>query len=212
MNRTLLALLLAVAGNVVASSLFLNLAVFTNLPGTVGNLDFQFNPGNGTSPAATATVTLFNPVATLNGPSSTGGVSGDLTSALAIANTTSFNDYFVGYTFPAQIDFLIAFSGSAVDSPTGTGFGSTFFFSLYDAAGANPLQTTNADGSGSLFSVDLLNTGSIVVNDYTVGGASISAVQTPEPGSVGLVLVGLAEICRQRFLKNSRENLRRIIH
>ena len=191
MKTTFLAFFLAASGTIFASSLFMSAEVFTNLPSTAGNLDFQFNPGDVTSPAATATITLFDPAASLNGPAITGDVSGDLTSSLVINNSTSFNDYFVGYTFPSEITFQLAFSGPAVDSPTGSGFGSTFFFSLYDAA-------------GSLFSIDLLDTGGLVVHDYSADGASISVGQLPEPGSVGLVLLGLAAICRHRFLKNSR--------
>src|ERR1035437_327791 len=138
MKTAFLAFFLAASGTIFASSLFVSAEVFTNLPSTAGNLDFQFNPGDVTSPAATATITLFDPAASLNGPAITGDVSGDLTSSLVINNSTSFNDYFVGYTFPSEITFQLAFSGPAVDSPTGSGFGSTLFFSLYDAAGGNP--------------------------------------------------------------------------
>lgn len=200
MKTTLIAMFLAASGSLSASIAF-DVTVNTGISGTVGNLDFQFDPANGIppSPAATTTITAFAPLATLNGPTISGDVSGDLTSSLAVNNSMLFNDYFIGYTFPAQITFLLTFSGPAVESPTDSGSGSTFFFSLYDSSGVIPLQTTNADGSGSLFSIDLLNTGGTQVNDYSADGASISVTAVPEPFSVGLILLGLLLIAvRQR--------------
>jgi hypothetical protein len=191
MKTTLIAVFLAASASLSASIVF-NVTVNTGIAGTVGNLDFQFNPADPSSPAATVTITDFAPLATLNGPAITGDVSGDLTSSLVISNSTNFNDYFIGYTFPAQIMFLLTFSGPGVDPPAGTIFGSTFLFSLYDSSGVNPLQTTNADGTGSLFSIDLLNTGGTQVSDQSANGASISVASVPEPASVSLVLLGLA--------------------
>jgi hypothetical protein len=194
MKSTLVAVLVLLSGSLWASPLYFNVTVNTGISGTAGNLDFQFNPADASSPAATATITNFAPQASLNGPTATGDVSGDLTTSLVINNSTVFNDYFIAYTFPGQITFQLTFSGAAVDSPTGTGFGSTFFFSLYDSAGLNPLQTTDADGSGSIFSVDLLNTGGTQTNDYSADGASIvvTQVSVPESDSACFILLGLA--------------------
>jgi hypothetical protein len=192
--KRLTGLILLSSSGLFAAPIFLSVSVFTGDSGTSGYLDFQFNPGDSTAPAATATVISFAPAATLNSPTSTGAVSGDLTSSLAIDNSTSYNDYFVGYTFPATITFLLELSGPAVDSPSGSGFGSTFYFSLYAADQSTALQTTDADGSGSLFSVDLTNAGSTQTNDYSADGASILVTQVPEPGALFLVVAGVAVI------------------
>jgi hypothetical protein len=204
MKKTLLSLLIAAGGSLSATPVFFMVTVDTGItPGTLGNLDFQLNPASGASPALTAAIALFSPTAGLNNPAPTGDVTGDLTTQLAINNSTNFNDYFVGYTYPAQIVFRLELSGPAIDSPAGSGDGSTFFFSLYDSTGNTPLQTTDS-AVGSLFSLDILNTGATALHDNSTNGASVSLTPvtvTPEPGSFILMGVGCiaAVLLRRRM-------------
>src|SRR5438045_3371420 len=83
----------------------------SSIGGTGGSLDIQFNPGLPPSDAATATVSTFAPVANIGGaPAVIGDVSGDLTTTLALTNSTPFNDYFQAFTYGSRISFLLTIS------------------------------------------------------------------------------------------------------
>jgi hypothetical protein len=165
----------------------------TSLNTQSGNLDFQFNAGNSDAQAATATVSAFTSNGTVGSPAQ---LSGDVTPANAalpgtftLGNTAQFNDLFQPFTFGTTLSFFVTLGGPAVDSPNGTSqSGSTFGFSLYNAAGDTPLLTTAADGTV----VDISINPGARVSTSSQTGASISAV--PEPGTLliaGLSLLGL---------------------
>ncbi len=199
MKKILCGLLLAV-GAVSGAPIIYDFSIVTGLAGTPGALDFQYNPGPAAAQTSTATVSLFAPTATLSGPVATPGapsVTGSLLTSLALKNDPGFNDYFINYTFPALITFQLTFSGPGVDTPSNTGAGSTFAFSLYDAAGTTPLNSSNIDGF--LFRIDLSNQGLAIVQNFAAGGTTVSATTSsivPEPSSLlvapaSLVLLAL---------------------
>src|SRR5262245_38091184 len=113
--------------------------------GTVGYLDFQFNPGGPTADAATATISNFSFInLTFNSSTPSGGGSGALPGPLSIKNSTGFNEVLENVTFGANsgFSFLLTFSGPAVNSPNpsatdGTSFGvgvlNSSFNPLYDS-------------------------------------------------------------------------------
>jgi hypothetical protein len=160
----------------------------SSIAGTSGYLDFQFNPGPGTTQAATATVVGFSSDGTLGGfPQLTGDAAGALPGDVVLNNTDQFNDYFEGFQFGEAVAFRVAFSGPAVTSPDGiSNSGSTFAFSLYAADQVTPLLTS--DPSGAVAGVD-------VNLDGTITPTSLSGVATvapaPEPGSALLLVAGL---------------------
>ena len=195
MKKTILALLLT-GGAAFGSPLVYNVSVLTNLSG-LGSLDFQYNPGPTATQTSTATVSGFTPTTGLNSPDPfPASVTGSLLTSLAIVNAVGTNEYFIHYTFPATILFTLTLSGPGVDTPSGTGSGSTFAFSLYDNAGTTPLKSTN--GGGYLFTIDLSNLGGVTTATFATGGAQVVIRALPEPGTIALFPVALGAIALLR--------------
>ncbi len=199
MKKTILALTLLAGGALMGAPVTYNAVITTGItPGTLGFLDFQFANSGVLTPAGTALISNFTPTAGLNNPVASGGAigGGSLTTTLSIANSGGFNDYFVGYTFPAVITFDVTFSGPLVDNPPpGSGFGSTFGFGMFAADGSTPLKTT--DPNGFLFTFDINTDGTKVLNNFATGGASVRFTQSstvPETSSMLLFSAGLAAI------------------
>ena len=173
----------------------------SSLAGGSGNLDFQFNPGPGTTPAATALVSNFSSDGSLIPPAAlTGDASGSLPGTLTLDNGTAFNDYFQPFTFGTTITFDVTLSGGVDVSDT---TGSSFAFSLYDAGGVTPLLTT--DPSGSVLTVNLNTDGSTTLLRFPATPGELTTVgplqaAVPEPSTLTLALLGLGGACaRQRF-------------
>ncbi len=204
-------LLLGVLGSESAhADLVYNVIVDTSsLSMQSGFLDFQFNPGDSTTEAATASVTLFQTVGgMLSQPASlTGDAAGSLPGALTLDNGSAFNDVFQGFTFGESFGFKLTLSGPAIDSPGGT-TGSAFALSLYAADGITPLLTT--DPNGSVATIDLNANGTTSVytfpqslTDNTPAATVTSASAVPEPSTLVLILIAVASadlinLCRIR--------------
>jgi hypothetical protein len=173
---------------------------------THGFLDLLFNAGGAPFQAATVSVMGFTTNGTLNAASisTSGTVSGTLPSTVAINNDNA--EYFEGITFGTGINFLLKFSGPLVDSPSGTGSGSTFTFSLLNATQDGALLTANQN-DGYLFTFDINNHGVIQSTTFpTETGApsvvTISAV--PEPG---LLLPGALGVAFLAWLRRRRSKM-----
>ena len=168
----------------------------SSLSGQSGYLDFQFNPGDSSAQAATASVTLFQ---TVNGilaqPASlTGDAAGSLPGTLTLNNGTVYNDAFQGFTFGNSFGFNLTLSGPAIDTPGGT-TGSAFAVSLYAADGFTPLLTT--DPNGSVATIDLNPNGTASIYTFAQSPTDNTPVATvteltavPEPSTLTLVLLG----------------------
>ncbi len=130
--------LLALASPVTAGSIAYPITVNTSssyFTGVTGSLDFQFNPGDATSQAATATITNFMTDGSLGAiipptpPTTGGGASGSLPGTVAIANSAlspESNELNQTFTYGSYFSFTVTFSGDAVDNPNNQGSGSTF--------------------------------------------------------------------------------------
>lgn len=165
------------------------------LNGQSGYLDFQFNPGGSSALPATATVTNFTPLGNLipldpndlsTGPS--GDVSGSLDSSLTLKNSTAYNDFFQGFTYGSNLSFNVTLSGDALNNPSGSTYGSSFAFSLYDSSGTTLLLTTDPYGSVMTINVDAGGTMSVETFDTPGGGLPVGSVSplvtsAPEPSS-----------------------------
>ena len=170
----------------------------SSLSGQAGNLDFQFNPGDATAESATATVTNFQSVGGILASSNTlsGDASGLLPGTLTLVNDTPFNDVFQGFTFGSSLGYDLTLTGMALDNPGGT-FGSSFAFSLFDAAGVTPLLTTDPNGSVLTVNVNTNGTTSVETfpqsptNSAPAASAIPAASATPEPSSMVLLLSAL---------------------
>ncbi len=163
-----------------------------------GYLDFQFNPGDSSAEAATATVTLFQTMGgILAQPASlTGDATGSLPGTLTLDNGTVYNDVFQGFTFGSSIGFDLTLSGPAIASPGGN-TGTAFAVSLYAADGFTPLLTT--DPNGSVATIDLNPNGTAAVYTFAQSPTDNTSVATvtaatgvtavPEPSTLTVVLL-----------------------
>src|SRR6185369_8428808 len=98
-NSLLLLLCLGISLNATPVSYQVNVNT-VSLSGTTGNVDFQYNPGPGTTDPSFITIDFFTPGGGLFGaPFTVGGVTGILPGAVTINNSGAFNDYFQGITF-----------------------------------------------------------------------------------------------------------------
>jgi len=186
-------LLTAFGPGAARADLTLSLSVDTSsLNGQSGYLDIQFNPGDSSAEADTATVTNFQTIGGIlaQPPILTGDASGSLPGTLTLVNGTAYNDVFQGFTYGSSFGFNLTLSGPAIDSPGGT-VGSAFALSLYAADGITPLLTTDPNGSVSTVYLNANGTASAETfpqspTDNTPA-ASVTAV--PEPSTLTMVLL-----------------------
>ena len=184
------------ASSAMADAIY-NVAVdTTSATGTMGSLDFNFNPGPLVSQSASLQILNFVSDGTLDGtscPCATGDVSGTLPGTLTFDNGTAFNDYFEGFTFGTSIAFNVRLYGPAVDSPDGVSTsGSTFAFSMFsDPAGTTPVLTSD-NTNGFAFTVEVNRDGSTTLSNFSTEAlVNQASTSTPEPGSLILSGIGL---------------------
>lgn len=144
----------------------------------------QFNPGNASSQAATATITGFstNGVLSAAAPVLSGNAAGLLPGPVTLINSTAFHDYFHGITLGTTISFVVTLSGPAVDTPNGMATaGSTFAISLYAADGVTPILTNQGAASGAIALIDVNLNGSTTTTAFptATGGPSVATL-TPQ--------------------------------
>ena len=128
----------------------------SSVNGTSGFLDFQLNPGNGSSQSVTAQIVNFGGDGVVSGvPDIAGDVSGTLPSTVTFTNTAALNEYFQAFQYGTKISFLLVVSGPAIDSPNGmSNAGSTFGVGLYDS-NQLPILTDQGSVTGFVFQVDV---------------------------------------------------------
>ena len=168
----------------------------SSISGTSGSLDFQFDPGPLVTQAASVEILNFTGGSFLGAPSTTASVSGGpLPSAVTIANSGAFNDYFQDYLYGNKLSFTLDFGGPAVNSPNGMSTSTSLFtFSTFsDANGVNPVLTADPNGEALTVSVSL---------DGTLALAAVSPDVRilPEPGSLWLLSGAFALLSARRFL------------
>jgi len=187
-------LLLGAVGSALADGVTYDVTVDTSsIAGTVGSVDFQFNPGPLTTQTADLQVLDFTSDGTLGTAELTGDVSGTLPGTVSFDNGSGYNDYFTGFTYGDTITFVVTLFGPAVTSPDGVSTsGSTFAFSMFsDSEGTVPVLTTDSeDGFAFTTSINLDGT-TTLTNSSSELTATSPAVTTPEPGTLWLLCAGL---------------------
>jgi hypothetical protein len=177
-----------------ASPITYNVTVNTSsITGTIGSMDFEFNPGPLATQAASLQILSFSSDGMLEGsPTLTGDVTGALPATLTFDNGTGFNDYFEGFKFGSTLAFDVSLFGPALSSPDGVSMsGSTFAFSMFsDSAGTVPALTSDiTDGFAFTVNVNLDGTTTVANFSSQTSGLPTSG-SIPEPAS--LMLVGTA--------------------
>lgn len=178
----------------------------SSIAGTMGSLDFQFDPGPLTTQVASLQILGFSSDGVFAGsPSLTGDVSGALPATLTYDNGTQYNDFFEGFTYGTTLSFEVSLYGPALSSPDGvSASGSTFAFSMFsDSAGTVPTLTTDmVDGFATTLNVNLdgTTTATAPSTETIVSSSSV----TPEPESLVLLatgLLGIAGTLRRRRMQ-----------
>jgi hypothetical protein len=158
------------------------------IAGTVGSLDFNFNPGPGFTQAASVQIIGFSSDGTVDGGALlTGDASGSLPSTVLFDNGTGYNDYFQTFTYGSTLSFEISLFGPALSAPDGISTsGSAFAFSLFsDPAGTTPVLTSDLT-DGFAYTVNVNLDGTTTATDYLIQ----STTPVPEPSSITLFLIG----------------------
>jgi hypothetical protein len=162
----------------------------SSLSGTTGLIDFQFNPANASSLAATGVVAKFNTDGTLIPPPSTlGDVSGSLPGSLTFVNDQPTNDYNGGFTYGNSISFDVTLSGPALSGGAPPGATSTFSFTLYDSSG-NPTST----GPGGSIVTIVINEGGSTTGTAYSSTASVNPQVVPEPATLLLSVISIGTL------------------
>ncbi len=193
------ALLLFAGASSLGAAVVYTIGVNTSaLNGQQGFVDLQFNPGNTDVDLATATISNFISNGVLAG---TAMQSGDINPANAVLpasfsfiNDQFGDDLFQGITFGNSLSFTLTLSGNAVSSPNPANHsGTTFAFSLYDSTGTMPLLTSGADGA--VAEVNVGPNGTLSTQTFTTatnGPPAATITSTPEPATLGLLLLALS--------------------
>ena len=163
------------------------------LAGTDGAIYLQFNPGSGAAsvtidPFAIGTGTLL----AAGGPGSlppggTGDFSGSLEPPpLTLSNTSGLNDYLQYMTFGDLVSFTVTFN---VTPPASA----VFSFAATANDGLTPLLIPTGDPVAYfLGDISFDEQGTFTQNIYSPDVASIGSGDIPEPGTLALMLTGLA--------------------
>ena len=172
----------------------------TPIAGSPGFLAFDLLGGSPLQ-GNTASISGFATTGTLGTSSTSGNVTGSLTSQpLVLTTSTFFNEHLQAITFGAglttfNLTLSTNFSGGTPDS---------FSFFLLDNT-LTPFTTSDPTGANALFAIDITNATAAVVFTSAAATATVTVVQgtnpVPEPATILLLtggLTGLAAIRRLR--------------
>ena len=155
----------------------------SSLAGTVGNLEFQFTPGDPAPLPAIGAIESFSGGRFVGTPSTYGLVSGILPATVTFSNSTA-SDFYQSFIYGQSLTFRALIYETL--SPTGGG--NQFGFSMFDnVALPNPVLTTDLV-NGFAFTAGFPSQGFAVSTNYSPEVAAVFF--TPEPGSGLLLLLG----------------------
>lgn len=201
-NKILIAGLLAIFSTTSALASTWYVDVDTgSLAGQTGWLDFQFNPGDVSASAATATIAAFTTTGgtLLATTTLTGDVNGSLTHMVTLGNNSYFNDFLQAFTFGNKLSFSVNFDLPAPSSDpaaTGSAFGLSLYDSAYNSLLADPVW-------GTALAINLKGDGAteILAQSVPVSLSATASTPVPLPGALSLLLAGsamLAGLARAR--------------
>lgn len=199
-------LLLALSGSqaALADSIYAVTVDTASLSGTGATLAFDLTSG-GTS-SNDVSISAFTTDGSLgaNGPNS-GSVSGALLGAVTLAASPSsfFNEYLQGTALGSTISFQL---DATTNRPTGIGLPDTFALFVLDPTATYSLPTTSdPTGADSLFTLQIDGSSGGIVSNYGAGsGVGVTLTTVPEPGTLGLMALGLLGAIRAATYKKRR--------
>lgn len=157
------------------------------------SLDFQLNSGD-TLGNNTATISNFVGLGALGSANTFGGVTGDLSSAVVLADTDAFNEFFQSFTAGSLIEFDLTLSQNVDSGATPD----SFSVAILDSGLAN----VTTDGLGnSLVQFDINSSSNTLSANVGNGTGSFSGLTTtvvPEPSSALLGAAGALLAFRRR--------------
>lgn len=174
----------------------LNINVDTSsLAGQTGWIDLQFNPGDVDAPVATTLVSAFSTDGTVTGTATLrGNVTGDTNSIIRLENSQFFNSFLQEITFGSTLSFSVDWQMPAPMQGTtvsGTAFSLTLYDDQFNSLLSDPTWgaalITNLNGDGVM--QVLAHSPPVTV---TAGTATITPTTVPIPGTLALLLVGIA--------------------
>jgi hypothetical protein len=189
-----------------------NYTVMVNTAGLIGSpsapfsLDFQLTDGSGTGDGNnTATVSgfAFGGGGPSGGAFTTGGVGGDLGSAVTLTDSAPFQfpyEFYQGFTPGATLSFNVSITGNADAGLTPDGFS----FAILD----NNLFNIPTTGIGdSLVQINLGAAPQVNLGQGTgPEGVSVSVVAAPEPSTTALAGLGLLGGLAAIYLRGRKAN------
>ena len=174
----------------------LNISVDTrSLAGQTGWIDLQFNPGDVDAPLATTLVSAFSSDGNVTGTATlSGDAVGDTNNVIRLGNSQFFNDFLQQITFGSTLSFSVEWEMPA-PMPGTTVSGTAFSLTLYDNQfnsllndptwGATLVTNLNGDGVMQV----LAHSTAVTV---TPGTTTITLTTVPTPGTLALLLAGIA--------------------
>lgn len=185
-SGALVRLFLLVCAGLCSSATFAQTFLITvdtsEIAGTNGYVDFQFNPADVSAPGASASISGGS-ITLFGAPAIEGSVVGTLPGTVSLLNSTAFNDYFHAVEFGDAFSFQVQFSGDFAVEPSL--LATSFALSLYAADAMSPLLTN--DVSGSIVRFELASSG-VTFETFT---PSVQVTPVPLPAAAWLLLSGL---------------------
>lgn len=207
----LMALFFGAGRNAYADGISDTITVDTSgLPSTPGSeIVFYLIDGSGTGDGNnTATLGSFGfgggSAGTVDSVNTTGGVSGDMTSAITITDSSFTNVLAEYFMAGSSLSFLLNLTTNVDAGPTPDQFG----FAILDPSG-NPVPTSDPTGNDNLLIINI-DSSDPAVTTYSdsVTVTPAGPVSTPEPGTLlmlcsGMIALGLVR-SRTKSLRRAR--------
>jgi hypothetical protein len=199
-----LALLLSVwPGSTRADMITYDVTVDTSsVSGTLGSLDFQFNPSGLGPDVLQAVISNFTGGTLVGSPALNGDAAGSLIgppNAVTLEDSTGLNEAIQDFDYGSAFSFKVTFSALS-GSLASANPGAQFSLTLYDDRGATGNQLlSSSDPSGAALLIDFNPNG--VTNSPEVTAVPEGPSGVPKPASILLAGLGAAGLASYRGLR-----------